>query len=147
MFPQTPYLYYLPSFTFPLLYLSIWTCTPPCSAYKSHGDRLAPSGTCQPKAQSKGSSQIWLLFVPKHHITRGYLHEGQRSQSSRLVKQLRNVWIHPNSPRTIKGCDNGYFQGTKLQVIFGLRPLVRLNTTIVSIYIAALWLRREQPSR
>lgn len=46
--------------------------------------------------------------------------------------------IFTESPRTVKGYDNRYFQGTKLQVIFGPRPLVGLNTTIVSIYIAAL---------
>lgn len=47
------------------------------------------------------------------------------------------------SPRTVKGCDNRYFQGTKLLVIFGWRPLVEQNTTIVSIYIAASRLHKE----
>lgn len=46
--------------------------------------------------------------------------------------------IFTERPRTVKGYDNRYFQGTKLQVIFVPRPLVGLNTTIVSIYIAAL---------
>lgn len=51
--------------------------------------------------------------------------------------------LFTGSPRTVKGCDNRYFQGTKLLVIFGQRPLVGENTTILSIYIAASGLHKK----
>lgn len=51
--------------------------------------------------------------------------------------------VFTGSPRTAKGYASKYFQGTKLQVIFGLRRPAGLNTTIVSICIAARRLRRR----
>lgn len=93
------------------------------------------------RPRARVAHQIW-LFVLKP------LHGGiftWRAQIPVILawKGERKGYIQGNHPRTIKGCNNRYFQGTKLQVIFGLRPLVGVNTTIVSIYIAALSLHRE----
>lgn len=108
-------------------------------AYKSHSERLTPLGMSQPEARSKGSSPEMLVFVLKAH------HQGIFTWRAQIPiiptwKKGRKGYTQRNSPRTIKGYNNRYFQGTKLQVIFRLRPLEGQNTTIVSIYISAVWL-------
>lgn len=83
--------------------------------------------------------QRCLVFVLKAH------HQGIFTWRAQIPiiptwKKGRKGYTQRNSPRTIKGYNNRYFQGTKLQVIFRLRPLEGQNTTIVSIYISAVWL-------
>lgn len=93
-----------------------------------------------PRLGARVAHQICLLFVlkPRHG---GIFTWRAQIQVIMAWKQGGKGYIYGNSPRTIKGYNNRYFQGTKLQVISG--PLVGLNTTIVSIYIAVLWLHRE----
>lgn len=59
--------------------------------------------------------------------------------SHRRIKRGKERAIHGNHPRTIKGDNNRYFQGTKLQVIFRREALVGPNTTVVPIYTAAFF--------
>lgn len=140
---------HLTSFFFPstsistsLLHLSL---TPRlCKAYKSRGDRLVPLGISQPRIGAKVAHQIWLLFVLKpRHV--GIFTWRAQIPVILAQKRGRKGYTHGNSPRTIKGYNNRYFQGTKLQVIFRLWPLVGLSTTIVALYCS--FVTENGPSR
>lgn len=140
-FSPLPFFLFLPTSAFLLSTpsLSLSPPHPSRKAYKSHSERLTPLGMSQPEARSKGSSPEMLVFVLKAH------HQGIFTWRAQIPiiptwKKGRKGYTQRNSPRTIKGYNNRYFQGTKLQVIFRLRPLEGQNTTIVSIYISAVWL-------
>lgn len=96
----------------------------------------------QPEAWLKDSSPNIpsLSFQP---MSRGNIYMKGTDPSHPGLKRGKERAVFTGSPRTVKGCDNRYFQGTKLLVIFGRRPLVGQNTTIVSIYIAASGLHKE----
>lgn len=132
-----------PTKNLPSLYLPPTPSTPRVhKAYKSRGDRLAPLGMSQPEARLKDSSPNIpsLSFQP---VSRGNIYMKGTDPSHPGLKRGEERAVFTGSPRTVKGCDNRYFQGTKLLVIFGRRPLVGQNTTIDSIYIAASGLHKE----
>lgn len=103
-----------------------------CAAYKSRGDRLAPLGMSQPGAGSTASSPDTPRLCSEA-TSQGDIYMKVTYPS---LKTGKKEALFTNSPRTGKG----YFHGSRLPVIFGLRPLVGLNPSIVSIYITALCL-------
>lgn len=96
----------------------------------------------QPEARLKDSSPN-IPSLPFQPASRGNIYMKGTDPSHPGLKRGKDRAVFTGSPRTVKGCDNRYFQGTKLLVIFGWRPLVGENTTIVSIYIAASGLHKE----
>lgn len=92
----------------------------------------------QPGARSKDSSP----HTPHlgSETTQGDIYMKATNPRHPSFKRGGKKTLFTDRPRTGKGYWKRYFQGTRLQVIFGLRPLVGLNSSIVTIFIAAFCL-------